>query len=266
MNRKPFVQPFPKPAPPRKTRDPYLYALIWQTVLCVLIVACGFVLREARPELWMELKPIYEGMLLSDMPDSGFQQLADDVITAVRRTAGEVSQRMVHASQPPDAAADETEATQMAGMGGSGAPEGCTLSPVLLSSLVEPPIGGRVTSGFGWRDHPITEKRDFHRGMDIAGASGSPIHAALPGVVVETGESPIYGNYIRLDHGHGLQTAYSHCEAIVAQTGENLRKGELLGTVGSTGVSTGPHVHFEILVNGIYYNPEWVMDVRHDGD
>ena len=71
--------------------------------------------------------------------------------------------------------------------------------------------------------------------------------------------SSVYGNYVTIDHGGGLQTTYCHCETILVQTGTNLRRGEKIATVGSTGISTGPHVHFEISKDGVYYNPAWVL-------
>lgn len=125
---------------------------------------------------------------------------------------------------------------------------------------MDAPAGGAVTSPFGWREHPISGAEDFHRGVDIAAASGSGIYASLPGRVVEVDSSPIYGNYITLDHGGGLTTTYCHCESIAAPLGANLRRGELVALVGSTGISTGPHVHFEISKDGRYYNPAWVLD------
>ncbi len=117
-----------------------------------------------------------------------------------------------------------------------------------------------MTSPFGWREHPISGAEDFHRGVDIAAASGSGIYASLPGRVAEVDSSPIYGNYITLDHGGGLTTTYCHCDSIAAPLGANLRRGELVALVGSTGISTGPHVHFEISKDGRYYNPAWVLD------
>lgn len=281
--------PFPRPTPPRKVRDPYLFVLICQAALCLLILLGALALREAKPKLWDSLKPRYEQLLMSaDALKGEFDRLTEEAMAAAERFANVVAERAsakedFAPSEParlPTVSADsETpvldpassepwEGVQvglalptmanMVGMGGSGTPDNCTFAPVLLTAPLEPPIGGRVTSGYGWREHPITGNDDFHRGIDIAGARGSAIHAVLPGVVAEIGESAIYGNYIRMDHGHGLQTAYSHCETIVARQGENLRKGELLATVGSTGVSTGPHVHFEILMNGMYYDPAWV--------
>lgn len=284
--RKYETPPFPRPTPSRKVRDPYLYVLICQTALCLLLILGALALREAKPALWDSLKPRYERLLMSaDALKDEFRWLADEAMATAERFTAALAERNPSKEDfvPPDAAQSQAAATEplpaalpggadegvqagpslpamaaLTGAGGGGTPDNCTFAPVLLTAPLEPPIGGRVTSGYGWRQHPITENDDFHRGIDIAGVRGGGIYAVLPGVVAETGESAIYGNYIRLDHGHGLQTAYSHCEAIVAQQGENLRKGELLATVGSTGVSTGPHVHFEILMNGTYYNPAWV--------
>ena len=125
---------------------------------------------------------------------------------------------------------------------------------------MEPPVSGRVTSFYGFRIHPLTAADDFHRGLDIAAPSGAGIHTPLPGRVAEIGESAIYGNYVTLDHGNGCQTTYCHCAEIIAEQGANLRKGELIARVGSTGISTGPHLHFEVQKNGVYFNPAWVVD------
>lgn len=139
-------------------------------------------------------------------------------------------------------------------------PSSCALSPILLSAWLEPPVSGTVTSAYGYRPHPVTESDDFHRGVDIAAPQGTEIRAPLPGIVSEVDSSAIYGNFITLDHGNGVMTTYCHCDTIVAKQGENLRKGELLATVGSTGISTGPHVHFEIQKDGRYYNPAWLLE------
>ena len=139
-------------------------------------------------------------------------------------------------------------------------PASCSLGPVFSPLEIAPPTSGRVTSFFGFREHPITESDDFHRGLDIAAPEGSGIYTPLPGRVVEIDQSAIYGNYITIDHGNGLLTTYSHCLEIVAPMGANLRKGELVALVGSTGMSTGPHCHFELRKDGIYYNPAWVLD------
>lgn len=140
-------------------------------------------------------------------------------------------------------------------------PDNCNITKFVLSARMDPPVSGKVTSFFGYRSHPIDGADDFHRGLDIAAAEGSEIRTPLPGVVAEVAyDDAIYGNYITLDHGNGIRTTYAHCETIIAKEGEQLRKDELIATVGSTGISTGPHLHFEIQIDGVYRNPAWVVE------
>lgn len=140
------------------------------------------------------------------------------------------------------------------------APEGALLSPVILSSYLLPPLAGMVTSEYGYRLHPITDEADFHTGLDIAALEGSDIHAALAGRVEEVGESASYGNYLVLNHGNGLKTSYSHCKEILVREGMNMRQGERIALVGSTGMSTGPHLHFEVIAQDYKTDPAWVLD------
>ncbi|HWP50680.1 MAG TPA: M23 family metallopeptidase [Clostridia bacterium] len=133
-------------------------------------------------------------------------------------------------------------------------PDGVTNMTPLLSTPMRLPVQGILSSPFGARKHPITGKPDFHTGADFAAALNTPIGAAWPGVVVETGSSQIYGNFVTLDHG-GFQTRYCHCNAIAVKVGMRLRQGETLAYVGNTGVSTGPHLHFELIINGKAANP-----------
>lgn len=139
------------------------------------------------------------------------------------------------------------------------APEGCTFATVQLRGVLRPPLTGVVTSEFAYRDHPVTGKSDFHNGIDIAAVEGRDILAALPGTVVEVGQSEIYGNYITLEHAQNLQTFYAHCSSIIAQEGMVVRQGERIAQVGQTGVATGPHLHFSVLVDGLYTDPYWVL-------
>lgn len=129
----------------------------------------------------------------------------------------------------------------------------------MVSAKLAIPVSGTVTSLFGYRLHPLTDNLDFHTGMDIAAPTGTPIKAVLPGRVVETGESAILGNYLVIDHGGGLKTTYGHCSALIAQEGMNLRQGERVALVGSTGISTGPHLHFEVEAGGLTADPAWLF-------
>ena len=114
---------------------------------------------------------------------------------------------------------------------------------------------GKYTSYFGYRINPITKKHSFHTGLDIAAAEGSKIRAVFPGTVTKTGEDERAGKYIFLAHDDGFVTFYCHCSEITATEGAVIRQGETIARVGSTGWSTGPHLHFEIRKNNIRYNP-----------
>jgi len=123
------------------------------------------------------------------------------------------------------------------------------------------PTAGRITSGFGPRTHPIFGTREFHTGVDIGARRGAYVRAALSGVVRFVGRMGGYGTIVILDHGNGLETAYSHLMAyIVTHRGQRVEQGEPIGLVGSTGWSTGPHLLFEIRKNGRPVNP---MDYLH---
>lgn len=139
-------------------------------------------------------------------------------------------------------------------------PKDVSLAPVVLTAKPLLPIEGIVTSVFGYREHPLTGEPDFHVGLDIAAKEDTEILAALPGTVSEIGVSDIYGNYIVIEHSENLKTRYNHCSEIVAGVGIRVRQGARIATVGSTGVSTGPHLHFDVIVNGKYCNPIWILE------
>jgi murein DD-endopeptidase MepM/ murein hydrolase activator NlpD len=120
------------------------------------------------------------------------------------------------------------------------------------------PINGRLTSGFGYRRHPILGYRRLHTGLDIAAPTGTPIRAAATGTVNYSGRNRGYGNYVRINHGSGMQTAYAHMSRIVASNGARVQQGQIIGYVGSTGLSTGPHLHYELIRGGQKVDPRSV--------
>jgi murein DD-endopeptidase MepM/ murein hydrolase activator NlpD len=109
---------------------------------------------------------------------------------------------------------------------------------------------GILTSAFGIRSNPFTGHPTFHAGIDLAAPMGTEVYAARDGVVVETGNNRVYGNFVRLDHGDGYETVYGHLSAILISLHQEVQSGMILGRVGSTGMSTGPHLHFEIRRQG----------------
>jgi murein DD-endopeptidase MepM/ murein hydrolase activator NlpD len=123
------------------------------------------------------------------------------------------------------------------------------------SAAMRLPVSGRVTSGFGSRFHPILGYERFHRGVDLKATYGTPIVAAADGRVVAAGWHGGYGQQVSIAHAGGIQTSYGHMSRIAARSGETVRQGQVIGYVGSTGLSTGPHLHFEVLKNGRPVNP-----------
>lgn len=117
------------------------------------------------------------------------------------------------------------------------------------------PSSGPITSGFGYRFHPILKRRKLHTGIDFGGPVGSPIVAAASGVVISAGYHGGYGNAVIIDHGGGISTLYGHCSRVFVQSGQRVSAGQRIAAVGSTGLSTGPHLHFEVRKNGTPINP-----------
>ena len=126
------------------------------------------------------------------------------------------------------------------------------------------PVSGPVTSGYGERIHPITGEESFHSGRDIAADEGDAISAVYDGEVIDVGVGELSGNYVKIDHGGGLVALYCYCSEVSAREGDAVRKGDIIAAVGQTGAATGPHLHFEIRVDGELKDPAEVLDIAAD--
>jgi murein DD-endopeptidase MepM/ murein hydrolase activator NlpD len=121
------------------------------------------------------------------------------------------------------------------------------------------PVRGYVSSGYGYRISPFTGARQFHSGLDIAAPQGTPVRAAMYGRVVDTGYDTNSGNYIIIAHHGGYKTLYAHLDVIRVKAGAAVNTGDRIGDVGSTGLSTGSHLHFSVFKNGVTVNPRFLM-------
>jgi murein DD-endopeptidase MepM/ murein hydrolase activator NlpD len=129
---------------------------------------------------------------------------------------------------------------------------------------VVPADGGVITSGFGYRSDPFTGGGAFHPGLDFKGAYGAPIHAAAQGTVSFVGQIRGYGNVVEVRHGNGLVTRYAHMSKTMATVGQEVAAGDVIGAIGSTGRSTGPHLHFEVRINNSVVNPRPFLERARD--
>ncbi|MBQ4051808.1 MAG: M23 family metallopeptidase [Oscillospiraceae bacterium] len=139
-------------------------------------------------------------------------------------------------------------------------PAGADLSPFIMTgSFCAPLSDAGVTDQFGWRFHPQELCLDFHSGIDLSAESGTPIRAFMSGTADIAGTHESYGKYIRIDHGNGFFTLYAHCSKLLIRKGETVRIGQCIAKVGQTGQATGPHLHFEMIMNSTRLDPLWVL-------
>ncbi len=132
---------------------------------------------------------------------------------------------------------------------------------VLASTPSMWPTRGWTSSRFGYRASPFTGKREFHKGIDISARMGSPVVATADGIVAFSGLDRGYGRTIVLKHGYGLKTRYAHLKKILVKKGQFVKRGEIVGLVGNSGRSTGPHLHYEVHLNGVPVNPmKYIID------
>lgn len=127
--------------------------------------------------------------------------------------------------------------------------------PVVAVPSRMPLDGARLSSGYGMRNHPVLRKRKRHNGVDLAAPTGTPVYATADGIVGRADWFSSYGLYISIDHGADLETRYAHMSKLAVTAGDTVRKGDVIGYVGSTGRSTGPHLHYEVRVDGVAVNP-----------
>lgn len=265
----------------RRREDGFLGMIGFQMALCLLAVLPFFAAmrspgedaQKARdtafllcsgqsemPQVWSAVQG-QAGRLCSAVQDfwqGGAAQMLEEL-------ADWIGRQVVPPEQLPEMVIGESGAGGPFPEGGwKEAAEGATLAPYHLTARMCSPVSGPVTSAFGWRSHPISHREDFHKGVDIAAAMGTPVLAALPGVVEQTGFSESYGNFVVMRHSERLRTTYNHCSQILAEEGEWLAQGDRIALVGSTGISTGPHLHFEVEVEGLKADPLPALCTRRE--
>lgn len=179
--------------------------------------------------------------------------------------AKEAERRRKEAEQAAKDAANRKEQNKNNGSSSGGSSSGGSSSSgssgpsdsVISGSgqLSNPCPGARISSEFGPRNAPTAGASSYHRGRDYAAASGTPIYASASGTVVTASYNSVRGNYVVIDHGNGLQTWYQHCSKLYVSVGDTVSRGQNIAAVGTTGISTGAHLHYEVHVNGTAVDP-----------
>ncbi len=262
-----------------KTKTDYLIRLILlQCVLCILIVSGVFIASKISPASFEKMKADFAGIMQKNMT-------AGEMLEQVKNVADYVSAPVDslpvmgkniettegYSVDYVEVTSDETGETVAVGeivtegAGGGDmekqeAAKGTSFAPYFISvDPVLPVKNARITSKFGYRTNPVSGNYGFHTGIDLAAAEGTPVAASFYGKIIETGESDVWGKYILMEHSDNLQTYYCHLSEIYVSEGAIIRQGETIGLVGSTGWSTGSHLHFEVRINGVRVNPEKLL-------
>ena len=144
-------------------------------------------------------------------------------------------------------------------------PDNVSVDSYTLNKKMVMPATGEITSPFGVRKHPIDGELRFHAGVDIANDTGTPIYAAFDGVVSVSDYDNWNGYYLKLTHDNSIMTVYCHCNKLLVKEGETVKAGQKIAEIGSTGSSTGPHLHFEFRINNISYDPEGALSEAISG-
>lgn len=244
-----------------KKVDHVAKVIVTQFLLCAVIVGFIFALSKSGSNSFDLLKSYYEKYTQKDMS-------VGEIWADVKSVAKSVVKSDTSDSSSQTNSSNEIDSNSSLGMGGDDvavySPTSNTLfSPFMTSSTICTPVSGTISSPFGYRVNPITGIWSFHSGLDIAAGMNEKIKAAYYGTVTQTGYDGASGNYVVLSHGDGLVTKYLHCSKILVKENTVVRKGETIALVGSTGNSTGPHLHFTIEINGKKVNPLYVLE-SHD--
>ncbi len=239
----------------KKDKDPFIGFTFRQLIICGLALLAVLIFGGWDSDISRNVKDKYVELFCQ-------RTSVDEVIGAFSQNNGEID------ISPTDCAtATDTEPLGNAILVSATTPNVQNVAlvktdnPSTVVNSVDMPLNGRITSEFGYREHPIYGEELFHSGIDIGGDYGENITSVLSGEVVEAQYSDSYGYYIKIRHSDNTYTLYAHCQKLLKKVGERVSKGEVIAEVGSTGVSTGPHCHFEIIINGTYINPRWVLNI-----
>ncbi len=216
-------------------KDFFTHMILIQFLVIAMLIGGVFAVKKISPQNFELLKQSYNAVMQKDMT-------VKEVFSAIKS----------YVSMPQGG--DDISVFS--------AQTGTSFSPYYISADITVPVSGKISSPFGYRINPVTKTFSFHSGLDIAADEGEKIKAAYYGTVTRVDYDSVSGNFIELTHSDGLVTRYLHCSKIIAEMGMVVRQGETIALVGSTGRSTGPHLHFVIEIDGKKVNPEYVLDVN----
>ncbi len=274
----------------KNKKDFVVRAILFQSLFCILLFGLLFFLKQSNSQLFKTIESEFSHKLSENITkneaESVFKTITDKIKTPTSDSAktkktdtNNTSEKALTDNNNPenilenetefvpfdepslDATVEATGGNDIKIASRDEIPENVSLnSYTLTKKMINPVINGKITSEFGSRIHPISNELTFHAGIDIAADMGTPIYAAFDGKVLLADYDKWNGNYMKIKHENGLMTVYCHCDSLNVKKGENIRAGEVIGYVGSTGSSTGPHLHFELRIDNVSFNPQIALN------
>ena len=268
-----------------KKKGVLLNIITTQAIITVVVIIVFVLLQTFSPTHAEQIKQDYlllsaDGVLIEDIVGVFQTPVPTEQATSSEAASAEVSSEMTSievvskqkSSSKPKSNKKKDSLDVELGQGGGAnpvklsqaellsPPARTTFLPVTVSQkVVEPVKGGSISSYFGYRYHPRTKVAEFHKALDIAAGKGVAIRAAADGVVVSAQFSKSLGKFVTIKHDGGFVTRYGHCSKLLVKKGERVKQGKVIARVGSTGDSTGNHLHFETTKNGTAFNPLWLF-------
>lgn len=233
-------------APTEKKSSPTNTVMLVQLAVCILAVASIFLIGRLSPQTFDFIRNEYNRIMSVDMD-------AKDIASSAKKVIGRAETADNEKTEDKEKTSEKKSVNTV-----KSAADGEAMAVMSLFKSDEEitvPVHGEITSEYGNRTNPVSGEYLMHSGVDIAADQGTEIRAAYSGIVSEVGSNSVGGNYISLVHRDGSETLYCHCSKIIAEKGDVIRAGEAIALVGSTGRSTGPHLHFEITVDGKTEDP-----------
>lgn len=241
--------------------NPRLLTII-QIVACTVVLLTAFVLKTLGGEPYESFRQWYlEHLNRSLVAEEKMEDLKQTVVSIIPEEISPPETGEYGTEEGTDPDVQEQDTVQNVPQS-TGEETGNPLfthalnseSPVMLSVSLSCPVGQTViTSEF---EDTVERGGNPHKGLDFSGETGAPIYAALSGTVEVSAQNESYGKYLVLDHGGGIKTLYAHCDQLLIEEGSQVVRGEEIARIGSTGDATGPHLHFELRINGVFCDPE----------
>lgn len=247
----------------KKKKDYLTRTLGMQFLVCVLLFGLLFALKSSENDFFYEIK----NMIADRLSENISIEEAVNVFSNPENTVETIKSDKKESEEYVPLEEPSLSAEIIAGGGEDikveskdEIPSNVSVESYVLNQNMVLPVEGNVTSEFGVRTHPISGDLRFHAGIDIAAPKGTPIYSAFDGTVVLADYDQWNGNFLKVQHDNGIMTVYCHCEKLNVKKGQVIRAGEIVATVGSTGSSTGPHLHFEIRIENVSYNPKNALE------